>query len=268
MSLILNHATLGQNETLSELRLVNDDVKPVALEARSKPGRALATVPRRGLGATLKLFSCTGLIVLVTLFGFEHLAPPQWKPSTVIGAFDGKTQTASMLSALAAFRATNAAQQEEIARGQQNVEFMRSAQQRLTLSYQAEYERGQELIRAGAVSAQEMLRLAAEARIRGLEGKLWNAVIADKVAGACTFLALFGAPDCASAPARWAEEQRNSALGEIMGAWRHNHAQVAAFAQSWANGLMTPAEFIANAQLSAAPFAPRAASPVPTNPYQ
>jgi hypothetical protein len=147
MSLLIDHQTLGADVVEQSARLPQ--------ETPPKPPKLR---PSRPLSSLVKVSTLTGLGFFLVLFVAEHTAPSPWKPSTVIGAFGGNEKSAQMLASLEADRALVAMQEQEKARALQEAEILRANQERLTRAYQAEYDRGTELIKAGAAAAQTLLQ--------------------------------------------------------------------------------------------------------------
>jgi hypothetical protein len=145
MSLLIDHQTLGADVVEQSARLPQ--------ETPPKPPKLR---PSRPLSSFVKVSTLTGLGFFAVLFAAEHAAPSPWKPSTVIGAFGGNEKSAQMLASLEADRALVAMQEQEKGRALQETEILRANQERLTRAYQAEYDRGTELIKAGAAAAQQL----------------------------------------------------------------------------------------------------------------
>lgn len=257
MSLLIDHDTLGAQ--------VLEQAASPPQEAPPKPPPQRSS---RAPASFIKISTLAGLGFLLTLFAAEHAAPSQWKPSTVIGAFGGKEKTAEMLASLDADRALVAMQEQERSRAQQEVEVMRANQARLTLAYQVEYERGSELIKAGANATLQLLQSVTVARLDGLKGKAQNANTADRAGFVCSlFEALSGDSLCSQDAYNYASTQRGDAQAEIIAAWKQANAELSHIARTWAEGLPDPLEFIeiANRQASQ-PFTVPPRAPVPPRP--
>jgi hypothetical protein len=216
---------------------------------------------------TISSLSVIGLIILVIVI--EHLAPGKWKPSTYIGAFGGKKQTVEILESFEATRALVAMQEEERARAMMEIEQYRAAQQRLTLAYQVEFERGNEMIRAGAAAAQEILRNATMAKMEGMKGRLAVSSKKDEWGMLCDLgNFLFQTPDCGDKLRLSAENDRNAMQAEIINGWKSANAQIAGMARDWAAGLLTPAELITEAKTGNPQLFVAPRNPLPPNPYR
>lgn len=257
MSLMIDSKTLGVEAT---------EQAASRLPVEQPPPRPVRT--RRGrVGSMVKVSMITGVGCVGALFAAEHLGPPEWKPSTMIGAFGGKEQTAQILASLEAARAMTAMQEEEKARALQEVEVLRANQDRLTRAYQAEFDRGTELIRAGAAAAQEVLRASTMAKMKALSGKASTANQADVFAGLCTLgAALFQTPDCSRDASNYAAVQRSEIQTEIIEGWKQAQGQINQIARSWADGLPDPLDLIAKAQAQGQAFTPKPRAPVPPRP--
>lgn len=237
MSLLIDHQTLGADVVEQATRLPQ--------EAPPKPPKLR---PSRPLSSFVKISTLTGLGFFVILFAAEHAAPSPWKPSTVIGAFGGKEKYAQMLASLEADRALVAMQEQEKGRALQETEILRANQERLTRAYQAEYDRGTELIKAGAAATQQLLQSVTKARLDGLSGKAENANMADRAGMFCSLVELFsGNSVCSQQAHAYAAGQRGDAQAEIIGSWKRANAELSHIAMTWAEGLPDPLQLIEQA---------------------
>jgi hypothetical protein len=221
---------------------------------------------KRRPASLAKLSAFAGIGFFVLLFAAEHTAATPWRPSTMIGAFGGKEKTAEMMASLEAARALTAMQEQEKARAQQEVEVLRANQDRLTRAYQAEYDRGTELIRAGAAAAQEVLKASTMAKVHALQGKMANANLGNQASMWCKLMGLFGGPDCSEATESYAADQRASIQREIIGGWKEANAEISQLARTWADGLPDPLELIDQAKRQGQPFNPLPRAPAPPRP--
>jgi hypothetical protein len=256
MSLLLDHNKLGGGPRES-------NVSPPSPSAPVQPKKPRAWV------SAIKVSSLSGLAVIILLVVVEQVAPARWKPSTYIGAFGGKVETVKTLESLDAFRAMTAMQEEERARGLQEVEQLRAAQERLTLAYRVEFERGNDLIRAGAAAAQQFLAQATEAKAKGMEGRFRVSAMKDEWGNLCDLgNFLFKTPNCGPKLRESAEADRNAMQAEIIEGWKSANAQIVGMAQTWAAGLVRPDELITESRLSGSRLYAAPREPIPPNPYR
>jgi len=78
MSLMIDSKTLGVEAT---------EQAASRLPVEQPPPRPVRT-RRSRVGSMVKVSMITGVGCVGALFAAEHLGPPEWKPSTMIGAFD------------------------------------------------------------------------------------------------------------------------------------------------------------------------------------
>jgi len=257
MSLLIDHQTLGADVVEQSARLPQ--------ETPPKPPKLR---PSRPLSSFVKVSTLSGLAFFFVLFAAEHAAPSPWKPSTVIGAFGGNEKSAQMLASLEADRSLVAMQEQEKGRALQEVEILRANQERLTRAYQAEYDRGTELIKAGAAAAQTLLQNVTKARLDGLTGKAENANMADRAGMFCSFLEMLsGNSVCSQQAHTYAAGQRGDAQAEIIGSWKRANAELSHIALTWAEGLPDPLQLIEQAARQSSPnFTVPPLSPTPPRP--
>lgn len=259
MSLLIDHQTLGA-DALSPAPGLPQPASPPPPKRR----------PSRPLSSLVKGSFVTGIVFFLALFVAEHAAPSPWKPSTLIGAFGGKEKAAEMLASLEAARALVAMQEQEKGRALQETEILRANQERLTRAYQAEYERGTELIKAGAAAAQQALQHITMARLEGLRGKAENANMADRAGMLCSFLELLsGNSVCSEQAHAYAAAQRADAQAEIIASFKRANAELSHIALTWAEGLPDPMHLIEQAARQGPPiFTVPPRSPIPPRPDQ
>ena len=257
MSLLIDHQTLGADVVEQSARLPQ--------ETPPKPPKLR---PSRPLSSLVKVSTLSGLGFFVVLFAAEHAAPSPWKPSTVIGAFGGNEKSAQMLASLEADRALVAMQEQEKGRALQETEILRANQERLTRAYQAEYDRGTELIKAGAAAAQTLLQNVTKARLDGLTGKAENANMADRAGMFCSLIEMLsGNSVCSEQAHTYAAGQRGDAQAEIIGSWKRANAELSHIALTWAEGLPDPLQLIQQAARQGGPtFTVPPRSPTPPRP--
>jgi len=260
MSLLLDPDRLG-SETRTESKKLSDQFH--YLSSRPKPEE------KRNWASSLKVSGLSVAALAVLMIGAEHIAPAGWKPSTFIGAFGGKVQTVEILESIDAVRALTAVQEQERARGMQEVEQLRAAQERLTLAYRVEFERGNELIRAGANAAQQLLASVIDAKMRGMDGGLRGAAIKDSFGIWCDFGNIaFQTPDCGPQLRASARADRDAIQAELIESWISAQERIVGIAQSWAAGLLSPQDLIAEMQQNTPHLYAAPREPIPPNPYR
>lgn len=219
-----------------------------------------------GLGSFFRGSLLMGVLLVVGLFVLERFGPVEWRPSTFIGSFAGREQTASLLTSIEAKRAEVAMLKEEEARAQQEVIALQADNERVTAAYKALFDRGTMLAQAWANAAKEALMLEMQTRVAGLRGRTGVSSTKDTVAMLCDLGRVFS-PDitCGDSLRESAREDRHAVSAEVVENFRQQSKAIAQSLNDWSQGLPDPAQVVAmKAKVDRLYPGPRA--PVPSPP--
>ena len=265
MSIHLDHQTLGSGVL---------QPGPANLPAMGPQGQPLR--PRRSPLKTAARFTMTaitsslvvGLGLVVVGVAAERLAPMEWRPSTLIGAFAGREEAARILTSIEAKRAEFAMQQEETARAQQEVVVVQANNERVTKAYEALYQRGNMLAQQWAEGAKQTLILDTQGKLEALRGRAEVSQTKDKFAMWCDIGSLFS-PDinCGDTLRASAKSDRGAMSAEIVANFKAQSAIIATSLQDWSQGIPDPAQLVVYKnkieQLHPLPRAPVPPGPIP-----
>jgi hypothetical protein len=235
----------------------SEEIRPVSLRRDTVPKPGLLELGLRG-GV---FFVIAVYIVGVTV---ERYAPEDLKPSTILGAIEGNKEAVALRTKLAETQATIAAQNEENARMQQEIENYRARMERVTEAYRTIYQRTNIMAQAMANVQQQYLVMRQQLAAQSQEGKVGIANLADWVA-ALGMVA--GDPKLAQGALETGSAFRNQAMREVDQTMKQGVAEVSA--DAWRDGLPDPAEIMV-LEDRAAPMAPepRKAPPKKPKSYQ
>lgn len=267
MSIHLDHQTLG-NGTLQAGPAYPPPVKP-------EPPRGGAVA--RFVRGSVVVLSSTVVLAILMILGVviaEHFAPAGWRPSTLLGAFGGRKESAQMLASLDAARAMTAMQKQEEARALQEVEVVRANNERVTQAYVQLYQRGTVLAQQWGAAATDTLKMNTMAKIEGLRGTFENSATKDRLGMWCDGLDLLmqlggsQASGCGNQLRASAANDRANAQAEIVQDFKAQSAIIATSLRDWSQGLPDPAEVVAFqnkvGQTVPAARAPAPPAPLPT----
>lgn len=256
MSINLNHETLGAGAFRPGA--------PPPSPARP-PGKLARTL--RGTAMVLSSTFVVGAIVVVA----EHVAPIDWRPSTMIGAFGGRQESARILASLDSARAMVAMQKEEEARAAQEVEALRANNERISQAYGQLFQRGTMLANHWAEGAKQTLLLNSQAKIEALKGRAEASSMKDTFGMLCDgldILLMMGegqATGCGDMLRKSARNDRVTMQTEIVEDYKAQSVNIATSLRDWAQGLPDPAEMVA-AQNKIGQATPEQRAPVPPAP--
>lgn len=208
--------------------------------------------PRASVGRSI--LKTSGLVTLALfggLFILERLAPLDWRPSTMIGAFSGREQSAQILSAIEAKRAEIAVAQEEAARAQQEILVLQANNERVTKAYEALYQRGNIMAAQWAEGAKQTLMMNTQAKIEGLRGRIANSADKDRWGMLCDGMDLLialgngRATGCGDQLRASARDDRQAMQAEIIADYKAQSQAIASTLRDWAQGLDDPASVVA-----------------------
>lgn len=199
-------------------------------------------------------------VVLAELF-----APNQYKPSTLIGGFVGHEEAVDLRTKLEAAQATIAAQNQENARMQQEVEWFRAHTERVTLAYKALYDRANILAQSMVGLQQKYLEMRQEVVTQLESGNKSAAVLGDlaSIAGA-----LMGNEEIANKAHAVAEYSRNQVMSKFDEETRRGTAQMSAVVDNWKVGIPDPAVMVAEERAAPIIPAPRSQPPMQSVVYR
>lgn len=243
MSLFLDRETLG-TITAEPGTLAT----PTPALGTSHPGRAArgpGFIKKAGLVGALAVTSGFAFMAAVVLA--ELFAPPAWRPSTRLGAFEGHVETERLLTAIEAKRAEAAALAQEQARAQQETIALQAENDRVTKAYEALYQRGNALAQEWARGATQILAMNAQARIEALKGKSEVSAKKDNLAFWCDAIGFLASRDLGCDELRGsARGDRNAMSEEIIRDYEDKARRVAVASRAWAEGLPDPAAVMAD----------------------
>ena len=238
MSVFLDRETLG---AATEER---GQLSPMPQGPRPPRGSGALARGAKKVGASLV---GTGLVLTVTLIAAERFAPVDWRPSSFLGVYGGRIESARVLTAIEAKRAEAAVLAEEQARAQQTTIALQADNERVTKAYEALYQRGNQLAAAWAQGANQILALNAQHRMKALDGRAGVSTFKDNLAKWCDFASLFAREfDCGDQLRGSARRDREAMSEEIIRDYEDKAGRVAVAARSWAVGLFDPAEVVAD----------------------
>jgi len=264
MSIHLDHQTLG-NGSLQAGPAHPVPVKP-DLPRLSPVARVV-----RGTFVMLSSTAVVGVLVIGGVVAAEHFAPTDWRPSTLLGAFGGRKESAQMLASLDAARAMTAMQKQEEARALQEVEVLRANNERVTQAYGQLYQRGTVLAQQWGAAATDTLKMNTMAKVEGLRGTFENSATKDRLGMWCDgfdiLMQLGGSrpSGCGDQLRASAANDRANAQAEIIRDFKSQSALIATSLRDWAQGLPDPAEVVAY-QNRIGQTVPTARAPVPPAP--
>ena len=192
----------------------------------------------------------------------EHFAPQDYKPSTVSGGFFGHEEAIALRTKLDAAQATLAAQNQENARMQQEIENYRARMERVTEAYRTLYQRTTLMAQSMAAVQQQYLVMRQELAAKSQEANVGLANFSDAIAA----LGMLAGDEKLTRSAREAGQTfRHQTLKGMDDAMQSGVANANANFGGWQNGLPDLAEIINGDR--AAPMRPeprKAAPPMPT----
>ena len=257
MSIFLDRETLGASA------LSSGPLSPMPPERPRSPGTFSGAAKSIGAGLV-----GSGIFLLLCLVLAERFAPEEWRPSTLLGGFDGRRQAAAVLSAIDAKRAETAVIAEEQGRVQQATIALQADNDRVTKAYEALYQRGNALAQEWARGANQILALNAQHRMRALDGRAEVSSDKDKWAKWCDFASLFSTQiDCGDQLRASAYRDRQAMSEEIIRDYEDKAKRVAVAARSWAEGLYDPAQVVADLN-RITKLHPLPTPPVPPAPFK
>lgn len=228
-------------------------VAPAPMKNSALEARLLS--PVKSTFSTVGRILTTGIAVsilsLAVVGTAEHFAPMAWRPSTLLGAFGGREDSAKILASLDAARAMHAMQQQEAQRALQETAVVQANNQRISEAYSSLYQRGNMYAQSWANSAQNALQATLNLRMASLEGM---ATVSGKKhelgfwADGLDFLLeasgnrSLGLGDQLRSSAR---RDREAAEAELMAGFQRQSAIVATSLRDWAQGLPDPAQVVA-----------------------
>ena len=267
MSIHLDHQTLGAS--LFQPAPANQPAMGPQGQPPRPPRSSMKTATRVIITALTSSF-VVGLALIVGGVAAERLAPMEWRPSTLIGAFAGREEAARILTSIAAKRAEFAMQQEETARAQQEVIVVQANNERVTKAYEALYQRGNMLAQQWAEGAKQTLIIDAQGKLEGLKGRAEISQTKDKLAMFCD-LATFFNPEmnCGDPLRASAKNDRGAMSAEIVANFKAQSAIIATSLQDWAQGIPDPAQLVVYKnkieQLHPLPRVPVPPAPIPSS---
>jgi hypothetical protein len=259
MSVFLDRETLGASA------LSSGPFSPLPPGPPGPRPRATFTAIAKVIGAVV--VGGSGLL-FVGLIVAERFAPEEWRPSTLLGAFGGRQQAAAILSAIEAKRAEAAVLADEQGRVQQGVIALQADNDRVTKAYEALYQRGNMLAQEWARGANQILAINAQQRMAALTGRAEVSSDKDKWAKWCDFASLFSTQiDCGDQLRASAYRDRQAMSEEIIRDYEDKAKRVAVAARSWAEGLIDPAQVVADLN-RITKLHPLPTPPVPPAPFK
>jgi hypothetical protein len=212
--------------------------------------------PRMGRGNLI-------ILVLAALFFFERLAPEDYKISTLVGGFTGHEEAVALRTRLAETQATVAAQNEENARMQQEVEHYKALLDRRTKAYETLYQRTNMMAQAYANVAQQFLTMKQQFLQQTQTGRVTNIVGADLMAG---LAGMFGYKDASNRLHQYGQNARSELVGEVDAEMKRNLSQMSADIAQWNEGLPDPAAIVRDDYKLAETITPEPRKPAPPKP--
>lgn len=201
-----------------------------------------------------------GLVVVVfcAVMAFEYFIPRDFKFSAFVGSFIGNEEAAELRAKLEAAQATIAAQNEENARMQQEVERFRARTERVTLAYKSLYDRANIIAQSAMNLSQKYQEMRQEVVTQLEKGKTSAAVLGDL---ASIFGAIMGNQDLANNAHAMAEKNREEVLRKFDEETKRGAAQMSASADDWKQGIPDPAAIIREERDN--PITPEPRKPAP-----
>ena len=198
------------------------------------------------------------IAVIAAAFLMERFAPENYKPSTLYGGFTGHEEAVALRTKLAETQAILAAQNEENARMQQEVEYFKARTERVTKAYEIIYQRTNMMAQAMANLEQEYLTMRQKFATELEGGKAGVAMLADMTSVVGKML---GNKEWEKAARDTADEYRNEAKRNVDAERNRGLAEMSAAINAWRNGLPDPATIINENNENPLQPAPRKAAP-------
>lgn len=267
MSVHLDPETLGAG-VLQPVPPVSPGISPHQMAShplRGQPSEGVLRKVAHGVGTAFRVSFFVGAALLVGVLALERFGPIEWRPSTLLGTWPGRTETAQILTAIEARRAEFAMQKEEEARAQQEIAALQADNQRVTDAYKALFDRGNMQAQTWAAGAKEALVLETQSRIAALRGMGGVSSTKDTVAMLCDLGRAFS-PDitCGDTLRASARVDREAMTEEITANFRAQSLVIAQSLGDWAQGLPDPAQLVAlKSKVDRLHPLPRAAVPPP-----
>ena len=205
------------------------------------------------------------LFFVAAVYLLERNAPENFKPSTFYGGFSGHEEAVALRTKLAETQAILAAQNEENARMQQEVEYFKAKTDRVTEAYKIIYARTNIMAQSYANLSQQYLTMRQQTVNDTLQGDVLAANLSEMFSAAA---AAFGEKEKAKSAHETANAYRKEVLQKLDGENQNGLEKLAANISSWQNGLPNPADIIAEDRVQPLKPAPRLPAPPKPKAYQ
>ena len=198
------------------------------------------------------------LLGLVAAVVYEYTVAENYKLSTITGAYEGHKEAAELRTKLEATQAMLAAETDEKARLQQEIEDYRARMERVTEAYKTSYQRINDMAKVMGEIYKQNLAMRQDFVQKANEGKVAGAQMADITS---LLFAAFGRKDIANSAHDAADKLREEAIHNLDTETKRGMADADLSIDKFLSGLPNPADIIREDRITPLRPAPRHAPP-------